>query len=94
MRHDPRKACLHSVPNLIIIRLGEHTSGSHLEPFSKEGRVDLYCAVHGMANDGSDDLQLFAGMAERGFRLTRAAGAGSGPILYCMRLYTASKSKY
>ena len=57
------------MPSLIIIRLpvGARTSGMHLEPFSKEGRVDLYCAVYGMADDGSDNLQSFAGMAERGF---------------------------
>ena len=65
MRNDPGKACLQSVPNLIIIRLGEHTSAMHLEPYHswKEGRDYLYGAVHGMADDGSDDLQLFAGMA-------------------------------
>ena len=93
MRHDPGKACLYSALNLIIIRSSVHTSGMHLEPFSNEGQVEFYRAVHCMSMDGSDVFKSFAGMAERGFSTTRAAGAGSGPIVHCTRLCTASKNK-
>ena len=93
MRHDPGKACLYSALNLIIIRLSVHTSGMHLEPFSNEGWVGFHRAVHCMSVHDSDVFESFAGMAERGFSTTRTAGAGSGPIVHCMRLCAASKNK-